>query len=195
MTYAMKRSGIRSLAIIPVLAIVLGLGLLSLHARTRPVQAQVADPDRAAVILNWYAARNQGDLNAAAAMFADNTFFVSSALAGTCSLQAPCHDPASALPSLQASDAGNSHGCLTVTSIQVDGSIVTGRTEVRNDALRSRGVERSITAFMAEVRDGKIVSLFQRADQGDTLTALNGAIAAGTAQAGTPIPTPNSVCG
>jgi len=48
---------------------------------------------------------------------------------------------------------------------------------------------------MAEVRDGKIVSLFNRADQADPQTALNAAIAAGIAPAGTPIPAPNPVCG
>jgi len=136
----MKRPSIRSAAISPALAIVLGLGLLSPHSRTRPVQAQVADPGRAAVVLNWHALSNQGDDNAAAALFADNAFFVRANPAGACSLQAPCYDRTSALQSLQASDTG-AHLCLTVTSLQVGGSIVTGRVQVKNDANRSNGIE------------------------------------------------------
>ena len=194
MLAVLKHFGIRLPFVALVVGSVLSLGLLSSHARSQPVQAQAVESSRTAVILNWFAARNQGDDTAAAAMFADNIFFVSGSPVGTCSTQSPCHDPAAALQSLLASDTG-AHYCVTVTSIQENGSIVTGRNEVRNDSTRSRGIERISAAFMAEVQDGKIVSLFQRVDRADAQTALSGAIAAGTAQAGTPIAMPDPVCG
>jgi hypothetical protein len=194
MAQLLNRSSIRALVLVRVLAIALGLGLLILHSRTRPAQAQAADPTRASVILNWLAALNQGDANAAASMFADSTFFVTAAPVGACSSQAPCYDLASALKSLQATDTGT-HLCITLTDVQVDGGIVNGRWEVRNDAIHMSGLYRAVVAFMAEIWDGKIFTLVSRNDLADPQTALRNAISAGTAQAGTPIPTPNPVCG
>lgn len=121
-------------------------------------------------------------------MFSDDTFFVTAVPTGTCTLQAPCHDPAAVLHSLVVGDRG--HLCNTVTSIQVSGSIVTGHNEARNDILRSRGIERAVGGFMAKVRDGTIVSFFPRNDLTDPQTTLNAAISAGAAQPGAPIPAP-----
>jgi hypothetical protein len=188
-----KWFSIRSLAIRPVLAIVLGVGLLGFHTHTTRVQAQGADPGRTGVILNWFAARNLGDDRAAAQMFADTTNFVSASSTSTCSMQTPCLDPESAWLELQSGDAG-AHYCVTVTSIQANGSTVTGRYEVRSDISRSRGIEHTVNAFTADVRDGKIVSFLQWSDQADALTAQYTAIADGRAAAGAPIATPNPVC-
>jgi ketosteroid isomerase-like protein len=190
------RRFVRLAAVSLVLAIVFGTGLVvQLRQHTNSAHAQVADPSRAQVILDWAAARNRSDNAATAALFADNTFYISAA-PQSCTTQTPCYDRASvlqSLPNLAAALAGNA--CLTVTTIQVSGSIVTGRFEARNDAQRARGVERSVVAFMAEVRDGQIIAFVHRYDSADPQTALSTAIAAGTAQPGTPIPTPNSLCG
>ena len=52
-----------------------------------------------------------------------------------------------------------------------------------------------MNAFMAEVQDGQILMFVHRIDSADPQTALFAAVNAGTAQPGTPIPTPNSLCG
>ena len=190
------RRFVRLAAVSLVLAIVFGTGLVvQLRQHTSSAHAQVADPSRAQVILDWAAARNRGDNTATAALFAETTFYISAA-PQACNTQTPCYNRAAvlqSLPDLAVALAGNA--CLTVTTIQVSGSIVTGRFEARNDTQRSRGVERSIVGFMAEVRDGQIIAFVHRFDTADPQTALSTAIAAGTAQPGAPIPTPNSLCG
>ena len=187
---------VRLAAVSLVLAIVFGSGLVvQLRQHTSSAHAQVADLSRAQVILDWAAARNRGDNAAVAALFADKTIYITAARVG-CTWQTPCYDRASvlqSLPNLTAALAGNI--CLTVTTIQVTGSIVTGRLEARNDSQRAIGIERTIIAFMAEVRDGQIFAFLHRSDLADPQTALNAAVLAGTAQPGTPIPTPASLCG
>jgi len=195
MAHLVKRLAIRSLTIALVWGILLGLELLSPYQHARPARAQVADPSKAAVILNWYAARNHGDDDAAAALFADNAFFVGAALTGFCSVQSPCYDRASELRNLQTVAAATPNLCFTVTDIAVHGNIVTGRLEGRSDTNRRIGIEHTVATFLAEVQDSKIIAFVQRSDSGDPFTALRDAINAGTAQAGAPIPTPNPVCG
>ncbi len=182
----------RALAGLLVLGLVFGAGLLQRDAQSKIAQAQAIDGSRAQVVLDWFADRNHGDDAGAAALFTDSTFYVTASPQGTCTLQAPCYDAASALASLQASDAG--HQCNTVTSIEVNGSIVTGRNEARNDLLRSRGIERAVGTFMAEVREGRLVSFYQRSDLADPGSALNAAITAGTAPPGTPLAAPTTPC-
>jgi len=190
------RRFVRLAAVSLVLAIVFGTGLVvQLRQHTSSAHAQVADLSRAQVILDWAAGRNSGDNAAVAALFADKTIYIAGTPVG-CTWQTPCYDRASvlqSLPSLAVALKGNA--CLTVTTIQVSGSIVTGRLEARNDSQRAIGIERTIGAIMAEVRDGQIFAFAGRADLADPQTALNAAILAGTAQPGTPIPTPNPPCG
>lgn len=189
-----RRLRIRLSLIVLILAAMLILGLAGLSAHPKPVHAQAADPSKAAIVLALVDTRNRGDYDAAAALFADNASYIGAAAEGTCTLKAPCYDQASILGQLQTTGAFGSN-CQTVTTIQVTGDIVTARVEVRNDLNRAIGVERVVNWFMVEVRDGKIYSMYQRRDLGDPLTALAAAITAGTAQAETPIPTPNPPCG
>jgi len=190
------RRFVRLVAVSLVLAILFGSGLVvQLRQHTSSAHAQAADLSREQVILDWAALRNSGDNAALAALFADNTFYITAASVG-CTTQTPCYDRAAvlqSLPSLEVSLQG--HACLKVTTIQVRGSIVTGTFEGRNDGLRAHGIERTMNAFMAEVQDGQIIFFVHHNDSADPQTALNIAIAAGTAQPGTPIPTPNSLCG
>jgi len=131
------RRFVRLAAVSLVLAILFGSGLVvQLRQHTSAAQAQVADPRRAQVILDWAAARNRNDNAATAALFADNTFYISAA-PQACTTQTPCYDRASvlqSLPNLAVSLQG--HACLKVTTIQVRGSIVTGRFEAQNDSIR-----------------------------------------------------------
>ncbi len=190
------RRFVRLAAVFLVLAILFGTGLVAqLRQHTNSAQAQVADLSRAQVILDWAALRNSGDNAALASLFAENTFYITAASVG-CTPQTPCYDRASvlqSLPSLAIALAG--HACLKITTIQVRGSIVTGTFEGRNDGLRAHGIERTMNAFMAEVQDGQIIFFVHHNDSADPQTALNIAITAGTAQPGTPIPTPDSLCG
>ena len=187
---------VRLAAVSLVLAIVFGTGLVvQLRQHTNSAHAQVADLSRAQVIFDWAAARYRGDNAAVAALFADKTIYITAARVG-CTWQTPCYDRASvlqSLPILQATQSGAP--CFTVASIQVRGSIVTGTFEGRSDSGRAIGVERTIVAFMAEVQDGQILAFVHRNDSADPQTALFAAVNAGTAQPGTPIPTPNPPCG
>ncbi|MHB8576453.1 MAG: hypothetical protein ACYDCQ_14110 [Dehalococcoidia bacterium] len=195
MAHLMKRIMTAPLVLTILVGISLGVGLLGVQKRSQSAHAQVADPSRAQVILDFFADRNAGDDNAAAALFADNAFFVINSIFGDCSLHTPCYDRASILQDLQVVDTAQSNHCGTVTSIEVMGDIVTGRLEARNDPLRARGIERSVLGFMAEVQDGEMISFYLRPDLGDPQTALNAAIIAGRAQAEVPIPTPTPPCG
>jgi len=187
---------VRLAAVSLVLAIVFGSGLVvQLRQHASAAQAQTGDLSRAQVILDWAAARYRADNAATAALFAENTFYITAAAVG-CTTQTPCYDRASVLQSLPSLEVAlKGHACLKVTTIQVRGSIVTGTFEGRNDGLRAEGIERTMAAFMAEVQDGQIIFFVHHYDTADPETALSIAIAAGTAQPGTPIPTPDSLCG
>jgi hypothetical protein len=92
-------------------------------------------------------------------------------------------------------DGRNANRCWAIAEVQIAGNIVTGRFDIRSDAIRARGIERTISAFMAEVVDGKIAKIVQFDDTGDAQTVLFRAVVAGTLQPGTPLPTPEPACG
>lgn len=164
----------------------------SLGPGSSSARAQAVNADAAATILQFFDAINHQDVDAFSALFADDAFMIRGAAQGSCSLTAPCYDrDAIGAVVLTAPP----HDCETVTSIEVNGSIVTARFEVRHDVLRARGIERVVASLLAEVRDGVIYSYFARADLSDAQTALGAAIAAGAAQSLKPIPMPNPPCG
>lgn len=172
------------------------LVILALVLAPRLATAQIpeqTDLERAGPVIRWAEAINRGDANAAAQPYAENAFFVGGAATGLCSLETPCYGR-EAIRSLQESLAGSPGFCLLITSIQVNGSLVTGRHELRTDSFRARGIERDSLGFLAQVLNGEIVSFFGRRDLGDLQTAMGDAIRAGTLPPGAPIDRPDPVC-
>ena len=194
MPYLTSRVLVRPLATGLVVGIVLGLGFLGVASPARSAPELAADPSsKAAVIQAWIDARNRSDEDAAAALLADNVFYIGNPNAG-CNPQVPCYDRASVQQSNSLSDAASANHCYTMVEVHVAGNVVTGRADIRSDPTRNRGIERTITAFMAEVVDGKVAKIVQFNDTGDSQTALSQAIGTGTAPPGTPLPTPDPPC-
>ena len=190
MAYLTRRVLVRPLAMALVVGIVLGFGIPT----ARSVLALADDPTKAAVVQAWFDARIRGDEDAAAALLADDVFYIGNPGA-PCNPQGPCYDRASVQQSNSMVDERNANRCWAIAEVQIAGNIVTGRIDNRSDAIRGRGTERILSAFMAEVVDGKIAKIVQFDDTGDAQTVLFRAVAAGTAQPGTPLPTPDPPCG
>ena len=177
-----------------VVGIVLGLGFLGIPNPAHSAAALAADPSKAAVVQAWLDARNRGDEDAAAGLLAEDVFYIGNPNA-PCNPQDPCQDRASVRQSNSVVDARNANRCYSLAEVQVAGNVVTGRFDNRSDAIRGRGIERIISAFMAEVVDGKIAKIVQFDDTGDAQTVLFRAVVAGSAQPGAPLPTPDPPCG
>ena len=78
--------------------------------------------------------------------------------------------------------------CFTLVDQTVQGSVVVTRVEVRNDALRARGVERVTSVSMVLVTPQGIAAQYIVPDLTDPGTARNAAIVAGTEAPGAPLP-------
>jgi len=173
-------------ATIIALAGVLILGLRPVSSAPAPEATPAADLRRAAVVLAYFDALSRGDASAAAAAFAEDGFMIGAALKGLCSLATPCHNRDEIGKNMELL-VKTPHLCETPTSLQVVGSFVIGRLEVRNDELRGRGIERLLQSFLAQVMQDKIIAYFGRSDLADPETARNAAIVAGTQPKGVPI--------
>ncbi len=180
------RGMVRITTTIIALASVLILGLQPVSSAPAPVATQPADLRRAAVVLAFFDAINRSDAAAMAATFADNAFYVSAAPRGLCALEAPCYG-LEKIREIIDQLAKAPHLCETVTSLQVTGSFVIGRVEIRNDLVRGNGIERIVTSLTAQVLQDKMVVFFNRPDLADPDTARNAAIVAGTQPKGAPI--------
>ena len=144
------------------------------------------------VVLRWMDAEQRGDLDTAAAQFADSAVFISNKVTGNCSQQTPCTDSAGIRQQTQGNIA--EHICSTFLTLQVSGAVVTGKREIRSDSRRANGVERTLQSFMAVVPQDKITFFVGALDLADPQSVLNGAINAGTQPAGTPLPNPTTPC-
>ncbi len=169
-----------------VLAGMLMLGLQPVSSAPASGATQPAELRRAAVVLAFFDALSHGDASAATAAFAEDGFMIGAALKGLCSLATPCHNRGEIGKNMELL-VKTPHLCETLTSLQVVGSFVIGRLEVRNDELRGRGIERLLQSFLAQVTQDKIIAYFGRSDLADPETARNAAIVAGTQPKGTPI--------
>jgi hypothetical protein len=173
--------------------------LLLVSALTSPVSAHGAptaqeEPHGLASPLYAEAnAYNSGDAVAAAANFADNGVWVSTAATGQCSQQTPCLSRAAILSRLQ--DGVGPHQCTTILDTSVIGSAVTATVEVRRDDFRAVGIERTRSAWLVEVSQDKIAALYVVNDLTDPQTNQYRAIQAGTQAPGEPIPNPATPCG
>jgi hypothetical protein len=176
-----------------IAAAVAGVALLALPmtavraiAQQAPAATRPAELKRAEVTLAFFDALNQGDAAAAAAVFGENAFYSGASPQGLCSSSSPCYGHSNIRQAIDTLLKAP-HTCETVTSLQVAGSFVTGRIEIRTDPLRANGIERIVTRFMTQTLDDKIAVFFNRSDPTDPETARNAAIASGTLLKGTPI--------
>jgi len=124
-----------------------------------PVVAETASIDgalgqRVAVIQRYFDAATRGDADGALAIFADNAVFLGARADGNCSQQAPCTDRAGLSQALQGNVA--QHPCFTVRQLEVTGTIVSGRLEIRADPYPGLGIERTVLSFVAVVPHDKI---------------------------------------
>jgi len=168
-----------------VLCTLAGLSLL----RARPVTAQSVD--RVAILQAYYDALAQGDVEGMLSGYTDNATFISPS--GLCSMPNPCVGKDAIRARFQ--QMVSAHYCETPTNFDVTGSIVAGRKEVRNDALRANGIERIIAVTFFQMPQDKVSFAISYIETTDPQTAANNAIAAGTQAKGTPIPTPDTPCG
>jgi hypothetical protein len=158
--------------------------LIRTHRATEPVHAQQVD--RAAVVRQFLAARNAGDLEGALAMFTDDAVFTATVRPGACGAATPCVGTAALRSTFQRQISG--HNASVITSITVTGSIVTGRFEGSSDGIRAAGVDRVAEVFLAEVPNDKISQWVAAEDFSDPQTAAF--LAQASQPAATPTPSP-----
>ncbi len=130
------------------------------------IPAMVAQgADLAAIFGQFADAVNQGDVDAALALFTEDATWVRGGVCppGACVGQA-------AIRTEIERDIANNHQ-LDIVDIQVSGTTLTARVEVRTDATRAAGVERIIQVFTLEFREDKISALQLRPDLTDPETA------------------------
>jgi ketosteroid isomerase-like protein len=152
------------------------------------VGQQVTPSDRVAIVNAWHTSLNNGDVDASVAAFADNAVFVGAARANaTCTQSAPCTDVTGIRQQLQNNVIGT-HSCFALRNLDVSGAVVTGQRQVVNDVTRRNGVAGDLENFIALIPAGKITFFANLKNAGDTETARDLAISAGTQTAGDPIP-------
>ena len=130
------------------------------------IPAMVAqEADLAAIFGQFADAVNQGDVEAALALFTEDATWVRGMVCppGACVGQ-------SAIRTEIERDIANNHQ-LDIVDIQVSGTTLTARVEVRTDATQAAGVERIIQAFTVEFQGDKISLLRAMPDLTDPQTA------------------------
>lgn len=166
-----------------VSATFIGVALLSYVGNAHPAAAQQAE--RAAVVSRFLDAWSRADVDAALSAFADNAVFVAARPTGPCAAATPCNDLAGIRAQIEF--AVGIHICQTLRDVQVAGSVVTGRIEVRSDPDRANGVERIERVFVAQIPGDKITFFAALNDLTDPQTA-------GTQRASAPLPNPSTPC-
>lgn len=94
-------------------------------------------------------ARNRGDLEGLM------KFFATDAVREDGSCNPPCVGEAAVRRSFEKNIA--EHFQASLTSVEGSGDTVTGRAEIRSDAIRAQGVDRRMTSYTVKFRGGKIV--------------------------------------
>lgn len=173
------------------LGLTIGSCLIALAGGVTGVSAQEADP--MSVIQAYVRALDSGDAGAAAAVFTDSAIHIHPIAVGACSRQSPCIGRKAILDDLRNRTAD--HQCITLLDGAVNGSVVRGQAELRNDTLRSMGIERMVVSSTWLVTGGKAAALYVLPDLTDPQTAASAAISAGMQEPGAPLPTPSTSCG
>jgi len=174
-----------------VLAATVGSCLVALSPGVGVAAADEQDPT--SVVETYVRALDSGDAVGAASVFMDNAIHIHPIAAGACSRQSPCIGRKAILDDLRNRTAD--HQCLTLLDVAVNGSIVRGNAELRNDTLRAIGIERMMVSSTWLVAGGKAAALFVVPDLSDPQTAASAAISAGMEAPGAPLASPSSYCG
>jgi len=138
----------------PLAATLVLLVLAALVAAGRAAPAANAQEplvSRATVVLQFFAAGNDGDVDGQMALVASNATWIS---APRCLAQNPCQGADAVRQQFEANVAA--HTSFTVTSIQVLGNTVVGQVQVQNDATRSAGVDGVAVTIVAQVPQDQI---------------------------------------
>jgi hypothetical protein len=155
--------------------------------------AAADEQDATSVVETYVRALDTGDAVGAASVFMDTAIHIHPIAAGACSRQSPCIGRKAILDDLRNRTAD--HQCLTLLDVVVNGSVVRGNAELRNDTLRAIGIERVLVSSTWLVAGGKAAALFVVPDLADPQTAASAAISAGLQDPGTPLSSPSSSCG
>ncbi|MFG1345444.1 nuclear transport factor 2 family protein [Xanthobacter autotrophicus DSM 431] len=123
--------------------------LFMLFAVTCPVPAAFAQTDPALIFRQAIDARNRGDLEGLM------TFFAPDAVREDASCNPACVGEAAVRRSFEKNIADHFQASLTV--VEGAGDTVTGRAEVRSDALRANGVDHRMASYTIKFRAGRIV--------------------------------------
>lgn len=108
----------------------------------------LAQSESVAVFRQAIDARNRGDIAAMMALFKDDAVRED----GSC--QPPCVGLAAVRRSFQKNIDEHFHA--NVTSAEGAGDTVTARAEISSDAFRARGIEKRMTSYTVQFREGKI---------------------------------------
>lgn len=112
-----------------------------------PVGSARSDP--VSIFRQAIDARNRGDLDGMM------KFFATDAVREDGSCNPPCVGEAAVRRSFQKNIA--EHFQASLMSVEGSGDTVTGRAEIRSDAIRAQGADHRITSYTVKFRDGKIV--------------------------------------
>jgi hypothetical protein len=145
------------------------------------------------VVTTYVRALDSGDAPVAAAVFADNAIHIHPIAFGACSRQSPCIGRRAILDDLRNRTAD--HQCITLLDGTVNGTIVRGTAELRNDTLRAMGIERMLVSSTWLIVGSQAAALYVLPDLSDPQTAASAAISAGLQEPAAPIQTPPSTCG
>jgi hypothetical protein len=151
-----------------VLALAIAFGIV-VERPSPPVPASAQELDKASVLLRWWDAEDRGDVDGSVAQFAINAVYISSTVAGICTMQTPCID----LDGIRRQIARNVslNFCTKIRWVLVSGSVVTGEREITSDFDYSIGIERVVQSFIAVVQDGQITFTAGVLNAGDPDTA------------------------
>ena len=108
----------------------------------------LAQSDPVATFRQAIDARNRGDIAAMMALFTEDAVRED----GSC--QPPCVGLAAVKASFQRNI--EEHFKANITSAEAAGNTVTARAEITSDAFRAQGVEKRMTSYTVQLRDGKI---------------------------------------
>ena len=157
-----------------VCSVVVGLAALLVPAVGTPVSASAASQvDRAALVQQWFDARNRGDVEGVFALQTENAVWIAGP---TCLAQSPCL--ADGIRAVAETNAAT-HARFSLNNLQVAGSIVTARYELRSDTNCNAGVERVVGTVLLNIPQDKIALYVGVNDVTDAQTATNLAVTAG----------------
>ncbi len=148
--------------LIMVVAVIIVLSATTALLATA-ASAQETDPD--AVFDEFVDAVNGGDVDAALALFTEDATWTRG---GRCPPGA-CVGTDAIRGELQKDVAD--HHQIVIIEVEVSGSMLTGRTELRTDVTRAEGIERAIQTVTLEFYGEKISSLEIAPDFTDPMTA------------------------